>query len=274
MAAEKKLTRAYLSPAENVGLGIFGGMAETTIFMPILTWKFCIQEGRPLPRNLTGLYRGMFAQVSSVAPITGLQVVANGILAQLMSGGTRDLSKPEKLLTAIGAGGLSAIVYSPADLTTIHQQKLGLNIPATIKHLHGQYGLPGLFRGFGSTAGREAIYTCGYLGIVPVVAETLREQEICSSELTSNLGGAVAGGCLASLLSHPLDTCKTVVQADMAGTTYPNARATFGMLVREQGIAALYRGGLPRLARNIGAFFLIAVLREKFIDYKTLQMGL
>jgi hypothetical protein len=68
--------------------------------------------------------------------------------------------------------------------------------------------------------------------------------------------------------------CFSHVQADLSGTKFPNARSTFQFLVKENGIRSLYKGGGPRMCRNIGAFFLIGLMREKFIDYRTAQMGL
>ena len=59
--AEQKKVRASLTPLENTGVGIFGGCLETFLQMPILTWKFCAQEGRPYPR-FPGMYRGVFVQ--------------------------------------------------------------------------------------------------------------------------------------------------------------------------------------------------------------------
>jgi hypothetical protein len=42
--------RAALSPTENLIVGLAGGTIETLAFMPILTWKLCLQEGRSYPK--------------------------------------------------------------------------------------------------------------------------------------------------------------------------------------------------------------------------------
>jgi len=94
--AAKPRRRAALSPVENLLLGAFGGSLETGLQMPLLTWKFSRQEGRPLPTNLTGWYRGVLAQTSSVAPITALQVMSNGILERLITGNKRESTDIEK----------------------------------------------------------------------------------------------------------------------------------------------------------------------------------
>jgi len=50
-AAPKTGERVLLSEVENTAVGLIGGAAETTVLMPILTAKFCFQEGRPLPKG-------------------------------------------------------------------------------------------------------------------------------------------------------------------------------------------------------------------------------
>ena len=42
--------RPALSYYENIAVGVGGGCVETATLMPVLTWKFCAQEGRALPK--------------------------------------------------------------------------------------------------------------------------------------------------------------------------------------------------------------------------------
>ena len=70
--------RPSLSTNENLGVGIVGGCVETAALMPVLTWKFCLQEGRPYPK-FPGMYRGVFVLAGSVAPLTGMQMFFNGV---------------------------------------------------------------------------------------------------------------------------------------------------------------------------------------------------
>lgn len=69
----KQQPRVALTPVENLSVGAFGGALETCLQMPIITYKFCVQEGRALPTNFSGWYRGVFVQASTVAPITAIQ---------------------------------------------------------------------------------------------------------------------------------------------------------------------------------------------------------
>lgn len=244
--------------------------------MPILTFKFCKQEGRALPTSIGGWYRGVGVQASTVAPITAIQMFVNGLLQRVaLRGEARALSDVESICTAAGAGAVSALVYSPVDLTTIQQQKLGLNPLATFQHVVKTYGVQGVFRGYCSCAVREAIYTAGYLGLAPVVTAQLSKNVGAFQDrpFAAGVAGACMAGTLSALLTHPVDTAKTCVQADLSGKTWPTARFALPKLMNEGGIPSLYKGGMARTVRLCGAFFVCMSLRDMAIDYKTSQQG-
>jgi hypothetical protein len=81
----KQQPRVPLSPLENLSVGALGGALETCLQMPIITYKFCVQEGRALPRNVSGWYRGVSVQASTVAPITAVQFMVNKIYHLIFS---------------------------------------------------------------------------------------------------------------------------------------------------------------------------------------------
>ena len=123
MATAQPRVRAQLSPVENVAVGAFGGALETCLQMPVLTFKFCTQEGRALPTSVAGWYRGVGVQAGTVAPITAIQMMVNGLFQGLaLRGEKRALTDWEQIYTAAGAGATSALVYSPVDLTTISEE--------------------------------------------------------------------------------------------------------------------------------------------------------
>ena len=176
----------------------------------------------------------------------------------------------ETVATAAGAGAISAIVYSPVDLITIQQQKLVLNPIQTARHILNEHGFGGLFRGFSSCAIREALYTAGYLGLAPVFTSYLMNLEMFQgNSLAAGICGASAAGILVSSITHPVDTCKTCVQSDMLGLKYPSAWKTATILLGQGGFSSLFKGLVPRVARNCGAFFICMSLRDIAIDYKT-----
>jgi len=271
---ESQKPRQLLDASENLMVGCVGGMLETSILMPVLTWKFCTQEGRPYPR-FPGMYRGVFVQAGSVAPITAVQMVANGILEKAMGGGSRQLSDMETVGCAMGAGAFSATVYTPVDMTMIHQQKLGMNPMQTVQHLVKNHGVLSPWRGFAACAGREGIYTAGYLGIAPVLTKKIMSQPGWeNSYYLSSVIASCVGGVVANMTSHPIDTCKTVVQADVKGEQYKSAISASAKLLQEQGLRGLFLGGLARTIRTCGAFFIVSSLREQAILNKTNNGGM
>lgn len=145
-----------------------------------------------------------------------VRVAANGALERAVTGGARDLSDVEKIGVAMGAGGLSAALYSPVDLVVIQQQKLGVNSPgAAIKHITSTHGVAALWRGFSSCVVREAIYTAGYLGLAPIAKDYLKKAHpyFEANDLAGSIVGSCIGGTVAAVLTHPVDTAKTCMQA-------------------------------------------------------------
>jgi len=263
--------RAQLNVVENLAVGAFGGMVETAIQMPILSYKFALQEGRELPKTIPGWYRGVAVQCLSVAPITALQVMINGVLEQIVTGGVRNTTKVEQIVNSCVAGAISSIIYCPADLTMIHQQKLGMSPISTVSHLMKSYGSLSIYRGFFATAFREAFYTCGYLGLAPVFAQIIRERSPETNEVSAFFYGSLVGGVVAAIMTHPADTAKTCIQADIDGAMYKNARIAASQYYTNYGFQSLYRGFTPRCTRAIGAAFIVSSVREKAIQYKTNQ---
>jgi solute carrier family 25 2-oxodicarboxylate transporter 21 len=196
----------------------------------------------------------------------------------LLRGGDerRSLTDMETVAAAAGAGAISAIVYTPVDLITIQQQKLVLNPIETARNIVEKHGFAGLLRGFSSCAVREALYSAGYLGLAPIFtyyASSTSEFSSCSPHGTHSLAAGICGaslaGILVSTLTHPVDTCKTCVQSDMLGRTYPSAFQTSTILYSQGGVSALFKGLIPRVTRVCGAFFVCMTLRDMAIDYKT-----
>ena len=284
-----------LTPYENLAVGAVGGALEVSLQMPILTYKFCVQEGRALPKSIGGWYRGVFVQAGTVAPITALQFMVNGMIqnsilqykksketSNATATAATKLSSMEQIYAAAGAGFVSAVVYSPVDLITIQQQKLVMNPIQTGVHIVRNFGIMnGICRGFWTCAGRETIYTAGYLGLAPVLTsefvlpllQPTKDGEASQSPtlLTSFVGACIAG-TVAAVITHPLDTAKTCVQSDMVGKTWSTGRQAIRELVANHGgISSLYRGMIPRTTRLCGAFFVCLCVRDAFVSYKEKQ---
>merc|ERR1719506_2446764 len=100
----------------------------------------------------------------------------------------------------------------------IQQQRFGGSIVSTWSRIVSRSGPQGLMRGLWASTGREAFYTAGYLGIVPVT------QKYCSRTFGNDwVGsgiGAVGGGLLCAAITQPMDTAKTCMQGDIERKRY------------------------------------------------------
>ena len=67
--------------------------------VPLITYKITSQDGRPMPKNIQGWYRGVVANAGAVAPITAFQMAVNGGLERLILAGdaSRELRAHEKI---------------------------------------------------------------------------------------------------------------------------------------------------------------------------------
>lgn len=101
---------------------------------------------------------------------------------------------------------------------------------------------------------RESVYTCGYLGIFPFLNEKLSQNDSLPSGAPFMIAGVTAG-LTAAILTHPSDTIKTRMQANIdpeATPQYRNQLASLRQLLSEGGVGALYAGFLPRAVRLVG----------------------
>jgi hypothetical protein len=237
--------------------------------------KICSQEGRRMPSNPLQWFRGVTPQALSLAPITATQVASNGMLERVIRQGdtNRALSDSERIICAMGAGGISSVIYSPVDLCVIQQQRQGKSPFAALGAVVSDHGTLSIMRGFFSCVAREAVYTAGYLALAPLGKEQLmkRVQWMRENEVTASLLGSCAGGTIAAMATHPIDTAKTQVQADLDRTKVRSFWNAMWQVYRNSGLAGLYRGGLARTVRTCGAFFIVSNVREQAILYKGRQ---
>ena len=140
----------------------------------------------------------------------------------------------------------------------IQQQRFGGTLPGTLRRLYERNGLSGLFRGFVPASQREAFFAVGYLGLSP------RVERVCDSlEMSPTAGvaaGSIASGVLCAALTHPFDTCKSIIQGDLeCGGLSATARSLYA----ENGIQGFFRGYPARAAMICCCFFIFNVCARR-----------
>ena len=173
-------------------------------------------------------------------------------------GNPRDLTFAEEVGSAYLAGFASGVPCTVLELTMIQQQRFGGTLPGTLRRLYERNGLSGLFRGFVPASQREAFFAVGYLGLSP------RVERVCDSlEMSPTAGvaaGSIASGVLCAALTHPFDTCKSIIQGDLeCGGLSATARS----LYTENGIQGFFRGYPARAAMICCCFFIFNVCARR-----------
>lgn len=209
------------------------------------------------------MYRGVAANCVNMGSCTMIQFAVGGRLKKMVLGGSdRRLSLGEEMMCGIGAGSVSALAGSPLELIMIQQQRKGGSTVATIKNIANPSTIG---RGFVGAAIREALWTCGYLSIPPVVRRTLMENypQMFPDNNTARVPAALLGGLFACYLTQPFDTVKTCMQGDIERSIYGTFSQTAKKIYSESSIPGFYRGATFRYGRMVCAVFIMDYLKEK-----------
>jgi Mitochondrial carrier protein len=188
-------------------------------------------------------------------------------LKHVVTGGeasSRHLTLAEEMTCGIGAGTVSALVGSPLELIMIQQQRKGGSTVKTIQNIIKNP--PDVYRGLTGAAIREALWTCGYLSIPPVVRRTLMETypETFTSNDKARVPAALLGGLFACYLTHWADTIKTCMQGDIEREKYGTFSRTANTIYSESGITGFFRGATFRYGRMACAVFIMDYSAEFF----------
>ena len=232
---------------------------------PLNYAKNMTQIKQPISLNPMVMYRGVSANALNMGSCTMIQFAVGGFLKKMVLGNERDrnLTLSEEIICGIGAGTASAFIGSPLELVMIQQQKNGLPLPKTMQRIIENPWNVG--RGWVGCAVREALWTCGYLSIPPVVRRELMQQfpTYFPSNDLARIPAALLGGLFACYLTHPFDTCKTCMQGDIERTTYGTLTQTARTIWNTSGLGGFFRGVSFRYGRMASAVFIMDLMQEK-----------
>ena len=211
------------------------------------------------------MYRGVAANALNMGSCTMIQFTVGGYLRKLTLGENRDriLSLKEEMLCGLGAGTASAFLGSPLELVMVQQQKKGTSVAQTMSNILENPANIG--RGWIGCAVREALWTCGFLSIPPVVRREIQKEwpEYFPTNDHARIPAALLGALFACYLTHPFDTIKTCMQGDIGRKTYGTLTQTARTIWGQHGLAGFYRGSTFRYARQVCAVFIMDLMQEK-----------
>ena len=242
-------------------------MIEVLLLQPFNYAKNMVQQQRPISLNPMVMYRGVAANCINMGSCTMIQFAVGGKLKNQISASNQDPTKPlslqQEMTCGIIAGTTSAIVGSPLELIMIQQQRKGGGVATRLGDIF--QNPTNITRGFVGAAIREALWTCGYLSIPPVVRRSLMDSypETFDTNDKARVPAALLGGLFACYLTHPFDTIKTCMQGDIEREIYGNFIQTASKIRNDSGIPGFYRGATFRYGRMVCAVFIMDLMREK-----------
>ncbi|RHY46151.1 hypothetical protein DYB38_010867 [Aphanomyces astaci] len=221
------------------------------------------------------LYRGASTQVARQAIgcsiLFGLLSQFKGLFYTPSDGPGSPEAHPHAVLAASAActGIVEASIYCPFEITMVRMQQSTLQCAAKI---YSDYGLRhGLYRGLGPTCCREMLGNTVYFLSYERFKHLLHTHTDMTEMQVYGVAGAAAGPVY-WCTSFPLDTIKSVVQADAMDPRrrkYHGIRDCATQLYREGGVGRFFRGLSPCLVRTMPVSAVKFMAFEKSVQLMT-----
>lgn len=251
--------------------GAIAGVSEILTFYPLDVVKTRMQLERGASPSLVTslknivaqegfgrLYKGLVPPLLLEAPKRATKFAANDFWGKTY----RDLSGSPKMtqslsiLTGMSAGATESFVVVPFELVKIRLQDKATTFKGpleVVRHIVRHDGMLGLYAGMESTFWRHLWWNGGFFGSIFQVRAMLPKADTYSGGLLNNFISGSVGGFVGTALNTPFDVVKSRIQgtARVPGVI-PKYNWTYPSLIiiaREEGIAALYKGFVPKVLR-------------------------
>ncbi|KAG2434148.1 hypothetical protein HXX76_007875 [Chlamydomonas incerta] len=174
--------------------------------------------------GFAALYKGLSAGLLRQATYTTTRLGVFNIMSEELKARNNGQNLPlwQKAVAGLSAGGIGALVGSPADLTLIRmqadstlpveQRRNYKGVGDAFVRIVKEDGLGGLFRGAGPTVVRAMSLNMGMLASNDQAKEAIEAAGFPKGGSVSVLGGATIAGFIASAFSLPFDFIKTRMQ--------------------------------------------------------------
>ncbi|KAJ1675441.1 mitochondrial aspartate-glutamate transporter agc1 [Spiromyces aspiralis] len=287
-ASSGGLLTSIMISAYNFGLGAIAGGVGATVVYPIDLVKTRMQNQRSavvgeimyknsfdcfkkVLRNegAMGLYRGLGPQLVGVAPEKAIKLTVNDLMRGLTTDkATGQISLWAEIASGGTAGGCQVIFTNPLEIVKIRLQTQGemLRAPAEggatpiarrgavaiVKEL----GLLGLYKGAGACLLRDIPFSAIYFPCYAHVKKDIFHEDTRKLGIIDLLLSGAIAGMPAAYLTTPADVIKTRLQVEARSgeTVYNGIVDAARKIYREEGLAAFFKGGLPRIFRSSPQF--------------------
>jgi solute carrier family 25 2-oxodicarboxylate transporter 21 len=240
-------TRVQLQTGKGVGEDAYSGMLDC--FRKIIA-----KEGP------SRLYRGITAPILMEAPKRATKFAANDEWGKLYRKlfGINKMNQQLSILTGASAGATESFVVVPFELVKIRLQDKAQahkysGMLDCVQKVIRQEGILTLYQGLESTMWRHVLWNAGYFGCIFQVRALLPKASDKKGQIMNDLISGTIGGTVGTILNTPMDVVKSRIQnaPKVAGgfRKYNWAWPSLGLVMREEGFAALYKGFVPKVLR-------------------------
>lgn len=199
-----------LSHIENATIGAITGFTEALVTNPFFIIKTNLQQKKPVPWHVKGLYTGFAANAAGFIPTVAIQVGSHRWIEQHFFGNKPDYF--QNGLAAFTSGVLSSFIGCPTErIMNLQNNSPKEPLIRVIKKQVITQGVSSLFVGQGPTAIREGFFALFFLSVTPLLKNAL--QPYVKNEEAASIVAGVASGCGATVVTQPVDTLKTIQQS-------------------------------------------------------------
>lgn len=172
------------------------------------------------------------------------------------------VTQPLAILTGASAGAVESLVVVPFELVKIRLQDkssasryTGL-LDCLFKVIRHE-GPLALYNGFEATLWRHIVWNAGYFGCIFQVRSQLPNPEESKNpklqKTLNDLAAGFVGGVVGTTFNTPLDVVKSRIQSvamvEGVRAKYEWAWPSLGIVAREEGFRALYKGYIAKILR-------------------------
>lgn len=209
--------------------------------------------------GIYGFYKGILPPILAETPKRAVKFLTFEQYKKLLT--FTPLSPGLALSVAgLGSGLTEALVVNPFEVVKVSLQanrdsfKVQPSTFAQARHIinAGGLGLRGLNKGLTSTLGRHGVFNMIYFGFYFNVKDAVPASSDPALEFLRKVAIGLASGTISSCVNIPFDVAKSRIQGPQpvpGEIKYRSCFQTMGLVYREEGYLALYKGLVPKIMR-------------------------
>ncbi|XP_037726616.1 mitochondrial 2-oxodicarboxylate carrier [Drosophila subpulchrella] len=226
--------------------------------------------------GITSYWKGIMPPILAETPKRAIKFLVFEQTKPLFQFGSPTPTPLTFSLAGLTAGTLEAIAVNPFEVVKVAQQadrqKKMLSTFAVAKGIIKQDGLGfrGLNKGITATMGRNGVFNMVYFGFYHSVKNVVPEYKENHLEFLRKVTIGFLAGTLACFVNIPFDVAKSRIQGPqpvLGQIKYRGTLSSMGIVYREEGFRALYKGLVPKIMRLGPGGAILLLVFEYSYDY-------